>query len=149
MRWKAHLLIFLSIFFLFFYYISSYKNNFFIEYDIKIIQNDSRWLGELYYSDNTSYNPQNRREIRYKKDTQTFQHMTETIRSIKSIYQVRVDPLLSTGRVEIKNFTITYLDKKYQVDFSKISNHYKNNLKIITSNKSGAILESTGSDHFI
>ena len=63
MRWKAHLLIFLSIFFLFFYYISSYKNNFFIEYDIKIIQNDSRWLGELYYSDNTSYNPQNRCEL--------------------------------------------------------------------------------------
>ena len=65
MKWKLHLLIFISIFFLFFYYISSYKNIYFIEYDIKVIQNDSSYLGELYYSDNSPYNPENRRQIRY------------------------------------------------------------------------------------
>ena len=156
MKWKLHLPIFLSIFFLFFYYISSYKNIFYIEYDIKIIQNDNSYLGELFYSDNASYNPQNRRLIRYIKHNQTFEHITEKIRNMKTIHKVRLDPLLGAGRVEVKNFTIHYInpryqdiDKKYQVDFSKISNNYMNNLEIISTNKSGAILESTGNDPFI
>ena len=75
---------------------------------------------------------------------------------MKTIQRVRVDPLLKSGRVEVKNFIIRYIDpryqnidKAYQVDFSKISNNDKNNLKIISANKSGAILECTGDDPYI
>lgn len=156
MKWHVHLFIFLSIFFLFFYYIANYQNNYFIEYDIKIIQNDSnRWLGELYYSDHNSYHAQNRKQTRYHKDTYTFQHITETIKNIKPIHKLRFDPLLGKGHLEIKNFTIHYLNekyqntnKKYQIDFSKIANNYKNDLKIFRATKSGAILASTGNDPF-
>jgi len=153
MKWKLYISIFLSLFFIIFYYLVNYKNTYTISYDIKIIQNDGRPLGELYYTNNDTYNSKNRKLIRYKTNGEghdkSFQHLQVELRDVPSLHKLRLDPLLASGRVEVKNFNIYYLNQQYKIDFSKLSGHYKHNINISKITPSRVMVESTGDDPFI
>ena len=113
------------------------------------MQNEGRWLGEIYYSDDSSYHPKYRKQIQYKKNTDSFQKIRVNIYNINTIRTIRLDPLLTNGLLEIKNFSIDYLGQSYDIDFSKIKNNTRNNINIRQMNKTKTILECTGSDPFI
>lgn len=131
------------------YYVVNYNNVYTVNYNIKIIQNDGRGIGEIYYSDTSSYHPKYRKEIQYKNNTDSFQKIRVNIYNIDTIRTVRLDPLLSSGLVEIKNFTISYLDQIYNIDFPKVTKYARNNIDIIVANKEKITLQCTGLDPFL
>jgi len=150
MKWKAQLLLLLSVFLLFLFTTSYNKSDLWVDFDIKIIQNeDARWLGQLYVSENQEYQPFYVKQIHYKNTLNTFQHIRIGIHNINRIQYLRLDPLLNKGIVEIQNMVLLYKGQSYPIDLSHIDPRIQHN--IITRHKqSGSILlESTGVDPFI
>ncbi len=131
------------------YYVVNYNNVYTVNYDIKIMQNEGRWIGEIYYSDTSSYHPKYRKQIQYKKNTDTFQKIHVNIYNIDTVRTIRLDPLLSSGLLEIKNFSISYLDQTYNIDFPKVTKYARNNIDIIVANKEKITLHCTGVDPFL
>lgn len=149
MKWKFHTLAFFTIFFVSLLFILSSKNDFIIRFDIQIVENNnSKYLGELFYTADTNYNSKEKKTFNYKQNIKTFQPVKISIINIHPFTHLRFDPLLSNGLVKIKNFTITYMDKTYQIDFSKIKKDNSHNISIEQQNKNYLILRLTGSDPY-
>ena len=71
------------------------------------------------------------------------------IYDINMIHNIRLDPLLTKGLVEIKDFNINYMSQVYDIDLSKVSHSLMNNINIIKMDKNKIILECIGEDPFI
>jgi len=148
--WKWLLLSLIGLFFLFLYHVSNYNAPYTVNYDIKIIQNEGRWLGEIYYSDdNSSYHSKSRKQIRYQKDRHSFQSISVNLYTSTTIRNLRLDPLLTNGLIEVKNFSITHLGQTYNIDLSKLRNNTSNNINILKCDKQTITIESIGTDPFI
>ncbi len=141
---------FIVILFISFFTVAKYTNNFVVTFDIKIIQNDYSWRGELFYSSSKIFKEKTKRSIRYKSLKNEYQKIEININNIYNINAIRLDPLLANGTVEIKNFFIKYKDQKYKVDFSKIEQQNdNNNIAIIAQSSGHIVLECVGDDPYI
>ncbi len=125
-------------------------NDYTINYDINIIQNDSKLYGQLYYKNTTNYNDKQAKGIKYKDVRNKFQNCKINLTDQNNITSIRLDPLLGKGLVEIKNFTINSKYDMYKINFNEM-NTLKNshNIKILTKNNHFITLECIGSDPFL
>ena len=150
MKWKLSLFTFLGLFLLVFYTITHSKSDISINYEIKIVENqNNQWIGQLYYSSSQTAEYNIGAQIRYKKKPNIFQHIEVNLNQIKPPVRIRLDPLLQSGLVEIKNVTVTYLNQIYNINTSKINLNNSHNIEIIKQNEKSIMLKSIGKDPFI
>jgi len=150
MKWKRQGLLLFSIF-LFFLFINSYnKSDLWVDFDIKIIQNeDARWFGQIYASKYKEYQPFYVKSIHYKNALNTFQHIKVGVHNINRIQYFRLDPLLDKGVVEVRNMVLYYKGQAYSLDLSRIDTKMKHNILIKNKQTNSILLESIGEDPFI
>jgi hypothetical protein len=127
------------------YVVLEYTNNFIIKYDIKIIENTGFYRGEIYYSSNGIYSEHKKETVKYKKLLNQFQNVKICV-SNQNISSLRLDPLLTAGKVVIKDFSIRYQDQVYKVDFRDIDDSTAHNVISLNRDANSVVLQCLGKD---
>ena len=146
---KKNFFTFFLLFSLVFLYIYQYRNPLQVSFDIKIIEAKT-FHGQLYYSNTKDlYKTIRLKNITYKVLKDQFQHVNVVISELDNIKSLRFDPLLSEGKVEIRNFLVFKNGNSYTINLQKATKNNKHNIKIIEAKKNSLLLKATGVDPYI
>lgn len=128
-------------------FIIQYNNEYIVRYDIKIIENEGPWQGEILYNYGDFYNNIRFRTVTYQRVLQEFQHVQLSIKDIPYISKIRLDPLLKKGKIVLKNLSVIYQDQIYNIDLSKLENAtIMRNMSFLNQSEDGITLQCSAED---
>ncbi len=149
---KILLLKIVFILLLLFGIVDTNKDKYTISFDIDIIQNNSKFKGEVFYKDATTaqYSIDQFKYFWYKNKNNKSQNVKVTVSNPAPITAIRLDPLFNKGFVKISNFTIASVYDTHKIDFNNVSTQQSShNIRILQKERDFIILECLGTDPYI